>query len=56
MHIEKFRQNGTTILLVSHAMAKIEAMCQRAAWLEHGHLREDGRPQAAIQSYRQNRS
>jgi ABC-2 type transport system ATP-binding protein len=54
--IEEFRNNGTTILLVSHTMAKIEAMCQRAAWLEHGHLREVGQPQAVIQSYRQNRS
>jgi ABC-2 type transport system ATP-binding protein len=37
--IAQFRQNGTTILLVSHSMVTIESMCQRAAWLDHGALK-----------------
>jgi ABC-type polysaccharide/polyol phosphate transport system ATPase subunit len=56
MHIEKFRQNGTTILLILPTMAKIKALYQRAAWLEHSHLREVGQVQTVIQSYRQNRT
>ncbi len=36
--ILSIRAQGATILLVSHSMAMIEALCQRAAWLSHGQL------------------
>jgi len=51
--IERFRQKGTTILLVSHNMAAIAAMCQRAAWLDHGAIITVGKPDQVIQAYRQ---
>jgi ABC-2 type transport system ATP-binding protein len=50
--ILQFRQNGTTILFVSHSMAAIESMCQRVAWLDHGALKFLGEPGQAIQAYR----
>ena len=34
--IQSFREQGATILLVSHNMDAIENMCQRAVWLDHG--------------------
>ncbi|MFZ3150311.1 MAG: ABC transporter ATP-binding protein [Anaerolineaceae bacterium] len=48
-----FQKQGTTILLVSHAMFKIEEMCHRAAWLDHGELKMVGEPQAVIAAYRE---
>jgi ABC-2 type transport system ATP-binding protein len=53
--IEEFRKRGTTILLVSHNTNAITSMCRRAAWLEHGKLRQVGRPDEIIQAYRENR-
>jgi ABC-2 type transport system ATP-binding protein/lipopolysaccharide transport system ATP-binding protein len=49
--IEAFRLRGAAILLVSHNMVSIEAMCQRAAWLDHGTLKVVGEPVQVIQAY-----
>jgi ABC-2 type transport system ATP-binding protein len=51
--INEFRRNGTTILLVSHSMDKIQSMCQRAAWLDHGKLMSVGDPASVVQAYRE---
>ena len=51
--IAQFRQNGTSILLVSHSMVTIESMCQRAAWLDHGKLMAVGEPSQIIREYRE---
>jgi ABC-2 type transport system ATP-binding protein len=53
MRIEAFRLHGTAILLVSHNMDMIKAMCQRAAWLDHGILKAIGEPVQVIQAYRE---
>ncbi len=50
--IEEFRQQGTTIVLVTHDMSKIASMCQRAAWLDHGRLNFVGQPEDVIDAYR----
>lgn len=49
--IESFRQDGATILLVSHSMAAIENSCQRAAWLEHGKLMAVGSAKSVVDQY-----
>ncbi len=51
---EKFAQlkaHGKTIVLVSHAMASVQNICDRVAWFEHGTLRETGEPRDVIESY-----
>jgi ABC-type polysaccharide/polyol phosphate transport system ATPase subunit len=40
--ILQFRQAGKTILCVSHSAATLKDLCQRAIWLDHGRLMEDG--------------
>jgi ABC-2 type transport system ATP-binding protein len=51
--IEAFRLRGAAILLVSHNMASIETMCQRAAWLDRGTLKVIGEPVQVIRAYRE---
>jgi ABC-2 type transport system ATP-binding protein len=53
--IDSFRQNGASILLVSHNMELIQRMCQRVAWLDHGKLMVMGEPAQVIQAYREKR-
>jgi ABC-type polysaccharide/polyol phosphate transport system ATPase subunit len=51
--MEEFREQGATILIVSHTMNTIEEMCHRVAWLHHGRLMALGNPAEVIQLYRQ---
>mgnify|MGYP000895071640 CR=1 FL=1 len=50
--IDSFRGQGTTILMVTHAMGQVQEMCQRAAWLDHGNLMFVGKPEDVISAYR----
>ncbi len=52
--IEQFRDQGATIVLVSHNTHQIEQMCQRAAWLDHGQLQSVGDAASVVQAYREN--
>ncbi len=52
--MQKFREMGATILLVSHNMDTIAGMCHRAAWLDQGKIRAIGDVDSVIQSYRDN--
>lgn len=51
--MQEFRDQGATVLLVSHNMDTIENMCHRAAWLHHGQLMAVDEVQSVIQAYRQ---
>lgn len=50
--IQSFRASGATILLVSHSLDAVQAMCDRAVWLDHGKVMADGNPEAVVQRYR----
>jgi len=49
--IREFQKNGASTLYVSHGMGEIERTCNRAAWLDHGHLRCVGSPKEAVDLY-----
>lgn len=40
--MQKLMSGGTTVILVSHSIEQVERMCNKVAWLDHGHLRMDG--------------
>jgi ABC-type polysaccharide/polyol phosphate transport system ATPase subunit len=40
--IMQFRHAGKTILCVSHSHATLQDLCNRAIWLDHGRLVDDG--------------
>jgi ABC-2 type transport system ATP-binding protein len=46
-----FKAAGKTVILVSHAMASIEAMCDHAAWLNKGELMAVGAADPTIKAY-----
>lgn len=41
-HLYDLRKQGVTIIMVTHATGLVRTMCDRAAWLDHGVLREEG--------------
>jgi len=51
--IEAFREKGVTILLVSHNMALVKQICQRAAWLDQGKLIDVGSVEVVVDRYLQ---
>ena len=49
--IENFRQDGRTIVLVSHGLSDVEKLCSDVAWLDKGHLRKIGRSYDVVSEY-----
>lgn len=49
--ITEFRQQGTTILLVTHSSALVQTICDRAGWLDHGKLCAIGQPAEVVGQY-----
>jgi len=45
-------QTGITVILVSHSIDQIERMCNKVAWLDHGHLRRLGPTKEITAEYR----
>ena len=50
-HIDAIRECGTTILQVSHDLAQVRAMCDRAVWLDHGEIRDQGTAEVVTANY-----
>lgn len=48
---EDFKVAGKTVILVSHSMETVQAMCDHAAWLNHGHLEAVGEAEPTIKAY-----
>ncbi|MGE3271791.1 MAG: ABC transporter ATP-binding protein [Chloroflexota bacterium] len=44
-------REGRTIIFVSHNLAAIAQLCQRAIWLDQGSIRTQGPPQQVLQEY-----
>jgi lipopolysaccharide transport system ATP-binding protein len=42
---------GRTVLFVSHNMAAVQSLCNRAIWLEEGNLVKDGQPNQVVSEY-----
>lgn len=49
--IRQFREQGTTLLFVSHDKSAILALCDRCILLDHGRLLMDGQPSAVMDYY-----
>jgi ABC-type polysaccharide/polyol phosphate transport system ATPase subunit len=51
--ISYFREQGASILLVSHDMGSIQKMCNRAAWLNHGEIVQVGPAEDVVFKFRE---
>jgi ABC-2 type transport system ATP-binding protein len=51
--LQEFREQGATLLIVSHSMATIDITCHRAAWLDHGQIKMIGEAREVTQTYLQ---
>lgn len=49
--IKEFKNNGGSIIFVSHDMNAVKVLCDRAMLLDHGMVIEDGVPDQAINTY-----
>src|SRR5262249_35900000 len=49
--MQEFRDAGKTLILVTHDLGVVESFCERAIWLDAGHIREDAPPHEAVRRY-----
>ena len=42
--MESFRQQGKTLIIVSHASADIEKLCDRVIWIDRHKIKQMGAP------------
>ena len=49
--LKEIKENGTTIVLVSHSLGQIESFCNRTIWLHNGQICKDGSPKEVHKEY-----
>jgi ABC-type polysaccharide/polyol phosphate transport system ATPase subunit len=49
--LRKLKSEGTTVVFVSHNPATVLSLCDRALWIEHGHLIADGPAPQIVADY-----
>lgn len=52
--MQELRDQGVTIVLVTHNLWSVESFCNRALLLNHGKIQAEGSPSTVVQAYRQN--
>ena len=51
--MQKFREEGTGTLLVSHNLGTIEKLCTKVIWLDNGKVKVEGDVKEVVNDYRQ---
>lgn len=49
--LKEIKEQGTTIVMVSHSMEQLYSICDRLIWLEEGKIKEDGEPKLVGMHY-----
>jgi ABC-type polysaccharide/polyol phosphate transport system ATPase subunit len=49
--VHSLRSQGKTLLCVSHSISMVQALCDRAIWLDHGQLVMEGKPASVLDAY-----
>ena len=48
---KSLKDDGKTVVIVSHAMGSVLNMCDHVVWFKHGHKMADGQPREVIEAY-----
>ncbi|MCR5397846.1 MAG: ABC transporter ATP-binding protein [Lachnospiraceae bacterium] len=49
--MKEIKADGTTIVIVSHAMGQIEQICDRSIWIHEGEIKAEGKPREVDPQY-----
>ena len=49
--MKELREEGKTMVFVTHSLESVRQLCNRAVWLHNGEIKSDGEPEAVIQEY-----
>jgi hypothetical protein len=49
--MKKFKEQGKTMVFISHSMVAVQNICTRVIWLDRGQLRACGDPEEVISKY-----
>jgi len=49
--LQQMQQNGTALLIVSHALSLLSILCDRVIWLDRGRVMAEGHPAEVLQQY-----
>lgn len=49
--LEKIKEEGTTIVIVSHSMDQMYRICDRLIWIEDGYIEDEGIPKIVGEKY-----
>ncbi len=47
----QFREEGRTLVLVTHDLSSVRNFCDRAIWLDHGEVSDEGSPTELVDKY-----
>ncbi len=50
--MQKLLEGGTTVIFVSHSIEQVERMCNKVAWISHGHLKMNGDVKTVCDAYK----
>ena len=51
IRLQQMQQNGTALLIVSHALSLLATLCNRVIWLDQGRVMAEGHPIEVLQQY-----
>ncbi len=51
--MERFRDSGATVLMVSHSVDQVRKLCERALWLDQGQIQTIGAADEVCDAYKQ---
>ena len=49
--MNELKNEGKTMVFVTHSMQSVKDLCTRAVWLHEGHIKMDGKPEEVVEEY-----
>ena len=49
--MKELKNEGKTMVFVTHSLDSVRQLCNRAVWLHNGEIRIDGEPEKVIEEY-----